>query len=54
MTISIITDIGVNLKPILNVSSSLNLNHVKSNAVTVGYNPLEASRPTTRKYSMAV
>ena len=36
MTMSIITEMGVRRKPIVNVSSSENLIHTKSNAVTVG------------------
>ena len=40
--------------PILNVRSSLNLIQVKLNAVTVGYNPVDASLPCTKKYSKAV
>ena len=51
MTINIITLMGVKRKPILKVSNSVNLSQVKLKTVTVGYNPVVASRPTTKKYS---
>ncbi len=51
MTMSIITEIGVRRKPMLNVSSSVNFSQVKLNTVTVGYKPVAASRPMAKKYS---
>ncbi len=54
ITMSINTESGVSRKPMLNVSNSVNFSHVKLNTVTVGYKPVEASRPTAKKYSYAV
>ncbi|CUP99789.1 Uncharacterised protein [Segatella copri] len=54
ITMSINTEIGLRRKPMLKVSNSVNFNHVKLNTVTVGYIPVEASRPTAKKYSYAV
>ena len=50
ITTNIITEIGVNLKPMLKVSSSVNFNHVILKGVMVGYNP-STPRPTPIKYS---
>ena len=51
MTISIITLMGVSLKPILKVSRSLNFSHVRLNTVSVGYRPVAAFLPMAKKYS---
>ena len=58
ITMSIITEIGVKRKPKVNSSCTPLIvpksSHVKSNGVITGYIPVAASRPATRKYSIAV